>query len=811
MPLELYEKFRHPLRGFTVPPAADADRPYFVEGFDENTAIAKYQKLITELPPLNRQLLLYILDLLAVFAAKSEENRMTSQNLAAIFQPGMLSHPTHAMAPEEYRLNQCVIIFLIENQDHFILGMQGTAADEETKKEVEAGTPAATPVTPSSSNRRSIGGGGGGVYRSSSNASAGAQSVRRDGQIRRNRSVNSRHSKGADTGASSSPVLGATQTGGGGGGLGRSNTVPSKKSPSVGSKFTKRRDNNSGAHSPSRLEPLPQAQLAADASEPSDNSSLAPPSGGMIAGAGVATAATGATGAAASSLGRSQERLLGPNDQTTPQKERGLQNLFQRSPTDESNRRQPNKLKKKRIPGSEQPSAQSSNTSLPHVGMPVSPSVEPTANPLENTPGQAETDNKEEEHQQKQGTPPHANGEVTSDSTPRASQIQPMTSLAGNSSGGLRPEDTPRAQGSPPASFNSSSINGGNSDVEQSGGEAARDDIRDKKSRWRLSRPRKEEGWNPRAASSDRARIRSNDTNDASQTSFASSAAAAQKSRKSFTGSSRTGAMDAETAAAAAAASAEALAATNSASAAEDSGRDEPKGPIGWIRNKYREAKENAEIRRNKSPTGESPHRHYGNLATRGKSMDAKRDSSATRGAGASGTDDANDAGDSAYLWAAAEKPPTQQPQVQAQQAQQTQPEVEAVADQTPRAEQTQLDPPQEVKEPQEKAEAKPEPQAESTSEPASEDKAESKPEAVSEDVPEAKPELDSQERVESKPEAEVKPDAEPTQADLSGDSKEVTSAESDTTAVATEPTPAPSESEKHELPAQSDAPKESS
>ncbi|KAK3313810.1 Rho GTPase activation protein [Apodospora peruviana] len=106
VPLDLYEKFREPLRGATRQPAGDGDGPQFVDNFDMDQAIARYQHLITELPPLNRQLLLYILDLLAVFAAKSDQNRMNSQNLAAIFQPGMLSHPNHAMAPEEYRLNQ---------------------------------------------------------------------------------------------------------------------------------------------------------------------------------------------------------------------------------------------------------------------------------------------------------------------------------------------------------------------------------------------------------------------------------------------------------------------------------------------------------------------------------------------------------------------------------------------------------------------------------------------------------------------------------------------------------------------------------
>jgi len=84
------------------------------------------------------------------------------------------------MAPEEYRLNQCVIIFLIENQDHFLIGRQGTEADDKTGLEGQKGGASAvnTPTTPAP-NRN------GGVTRSSSNASAGADSVAREGQIRR--------------------------------------------------------------------------------------------------------------------------------------------------------------------------------------------------------------------------------------------------------------------------------------------------------------------------------------------------------------------------------------------------------------------------------------------------------------------------------------------------------------------------------------------------------------------------------------------------------------------------------------------------
>ncbi|EMR62307.1 putative rho-gtpase-activating protein [Eutypa lata UCREL1] len=174
VPLDLYERFREPLRGHTKQAVGDSEGTQLVDNFDEREAIAKYQQLIKELPPLNRQLLLYILDLLAVFAAKADENRMTAQNLAAIFQPGMLSHPAHAMAPEEYRLNQCVIIFLIENQDHFLIGMQGTGTDEKTKEEIEKGTPTIA-VAPGSPSR------GPGINRTASTSSAAADSQPRTG------------------------------------------------------------------------------------------------------------------------------------------------------------------------------------------------------------------------------------------------------------------------------------------------------------------------------------------------------------------------------------------------------------------------------------------------------------------------------------------------------------------------------------------------------------------------------------------------------------------------------------------------------
>ncbi|TIA50400.1 RhoGAP-domain-containing protein [Aureobasidium pullulans] len=223
IPLEFYERFRDPLKNHQAQAVGSMDmQAPNIGHFDPVNAIRVYQNLITELPPLNRQLLLYILDLLAVFASKSDLNKMTTPNLAAIFQPGLLSHPQHDMAPPEYRLSQDVLIFLIENQDSFLIGMHGTAADEKTVKEVQSGAP--TPKTPGSpltpARSKTL------LGRSSSNASAGADSVRLFGNLRRNVSVSSRASKrSGHLQGHVTPTLGSPANSGG---VHRSNTVPSK-------------------------------------------------------------------------------------------------------------------------------------------------------------------------------------------------------------------------------------------------------------------------------------------------------------------------------------------------------------------------------------------------------------------------------------------------------------------------------------------------------------------------------------------------------------------------------------------------------
>lgn len=80
---------------------------------DVHAAIDEYKHLVNDLPLASKQLLFYVLDLLAMVRNHLKENLMSSRNLAAIFQPLILSHPNHDLDPDEYALSQLVVEFLI--------------------------------------------------------------------------------------------------------------------------------------------------------------------------------------------------------------------------------------------------------------------------------------------------------------------------------------------------------------------------------------------------------------------------------------------------------------------------------------------------------------------------------------------------------------------------------------------------------------------------------------------------------------------------------------------------------------------------
>ena len=369
VPLTFYDRFRDPLRSHQAQAVGDEEARFNEAGnFDHDAAVATYQRLITQLPPLNRQLLLYILDLLAVFSSKSDLNRMTAANLAAIFQPGIISHPSHDMAPSEYRLSQDVLIYLIENQDNFLIGMTGTAVDEKTVKDVESGAPVA--VSPNT-----------GVARSASNASAGADSLRKYG-VRRNVSVSSRHSRGSGGVPSpGTPTSGIPLAPGSvGSGIARSNTLPSKKSPALNStRFQRPTDPSTPTSVLLNSPTTTHSKLAGDGtSSRTQTPSRSPVEPSQRTQENPVSNRTGLITEAKTTMekpvgGDTANNGVAALVNQQPAKERKLSNFFARSPTmspvqltDASKeQRQPNRLKKKpKIPGSANESAQSSQNSL---------------------------------------------------------------------------------------------------------------------------------------------------------------------------------------------------------------------------------------------------------------------------------------------------------------------------------------------------------------------------------------------------------------------------------------------------------------
>lgn len=106
IPNDMYHNFRDAL----------AKKPY-----NQDEVITTYKRLIRSLPHANQYLLLYVLDLLSVFARKSDKNLMTAKNLAVIFRPALLSHPNHELSPHEHQLSQDVLEFMIAHQDWFML------------------------------------------------------------------------------------------------------------------------------------------------------------------------------------------------------------------------------------------------------------------------------------------------------------------------------------------------------------------------------------------------------------------------------------------------------------------------------------------------------------------------------------------------------------------------------------------------------------------------------------------------------------------------------------------------------------------
>ena len=83
--------------------------------------IAKLRRNILDLPPLSRTMLLYLLDLLAVFASLAEDNQMTATRLVSLFQPSLLARPPASMNSDEHELALNIMVFMVDHQNEFLM------------------------------------------------------------------------------------------------------------------------------------------------------------------------------------------------------------------------------------------------------------------------------------------------------------------------------------------------------------------------------------------------------------------------------------------------------------------------------------------------------------------------------------------------------------------------------------------------------------------------------------------------------------------------------------------------------------------
>lgn len=123
IPTAHYEKFCTPLQS----QQSDSDsggedlksRDLFgsLHEFDRTGACPQYEEAMAMLPQLNRDLLLYLLNMLACIESASVENGTEASMLASLFQPCLLSRPGDAEGDRE--LARDVVKFLIECSDYF--------------------------------------------------------------------------------------------------------------------------------------------------------------------------------------------------------------------------------------------------------------------------------------------------------------------------------------------------------------------------------------------------------------------------------------------------------------------------------------------------------------------------------------------------------------------------------------------------------------------------------------------------------------------------------------------------------------------
>lgn len=88
-------------------------------GGDADPILKELKTAVSNLNPINKQLLMYLLDLMAVFASKSNINRLTTIRLVSAFQPSILSCLSTTIERKDLENANLVLILMVESQDYF--------------------------------------------------------------------------------------------------------------------------------------------------------------------------------------------------------------------------------------------------------------------------------------------------------------------------------------------------------------------------------------------------------------------------------------------------------------------------------------------------------------------------------------------------------------------------------------------------------------------------------------------------------------------------------------------------------------------
>jgi GTPase-activating protein SAC7 len=124
IPFDLYYQFTEPFRKYpekTWKLSGDCwpDLSDNYQKTPQQAVLVKHCKEeIFALPPLNRQLLLYILDIFAFMAGG--KNNMPVDRLVSVFHPAVLSARPQEMTEAEHQVSRDTLVFLAHWQDEFL-------------------------------------------------------------------------------------------------------------------------------------------------------------------------------------------------------------------------------------------------------------------------------------------------------------------------------------------------------------------------------------------------------------------------------------------------------------------------------------------------------------------------------------------------------------------------------------------------------------------------------------------------------------------------------------------------------------------